>query len=99
MRLTKEEKAVWLENWKQSGKKAWTFAKENGLVPQTFVKWTKAEKETKSCFVEVSAQVIEPLSQAPQIILIEKGELKIHIPLTVGRDALRAVIEGLGVVL
>ena len=98
MRFNKEEKALWLENWRQSGKKAWTFAKENGLVPQTFIKWTMAEKETKSCFVEVPAQVIKPLLQA-QEILIEKGELKIHIPLTVGRDGLRAVIEGLGAAL
>ena len=98
MRLTKEEKAVWLEKWRQSGKKAWAYARENGLVPQTFVKWAKAEKETKSGFVQVPARVIKPFSQIPEI-LIEKGELKIHIPLAVGRDELRAIIEGLGVAL
>ncbi|MCL1836422.1 MAG: hypothetical protein FWG46_02610 [Treponema sp.] len=33
MRYSKEEKAMWLEDWWQSGKSAWVYAKENGLNP------------------------------------------------------------------
>jgi len=43
MKFSEEEKAMWLEDWRRSGKKAWTYAKENGLIPQTFVGWTKAK--------------------------------------------------------
>jgi hypothetical protein len=28
-----QKKAMWLEDWKKSGKKAWIYAKENGLIP------------------------------------------------------------------
>jgi len=43
MQYSKEEKAMWLEEWRKSGKGAWTYAKANSLNPQTFKKWIKAE--------------------------------------------------------
>ena len=46
-KYSKEEKTMWLEDWKQSGKGAWLYAKENGLVPQTFVNWTKPGKKNQ----------------------------------------------------
>jgi len=98
MIYSNEEKEMWLEDWRRSGKSAWAYAKENGLNQQTFVKWTKSETEAKSCFVEVPAQVIKPSSVMPEI-LIEKGDVKIHIPMSFGRGELRAVMEGLGCVL
>jgi len=101
MRYSKEEKEMWLEDWRQSGKGAWGYAKANNLNPQTFVSWSKAEKKTG--FVEVlsakaTAQILPPF-QHTQEILIEKGDVKIHIPLTLGRNELRAVMEGLGAAL
>ena len=98
MKYKEEEKRMWLEDWRQSGKSAWSYAKGNGLNPQTFVKWTKEEKEGGPCFVEVPTPVIKPQRQIPEI-LIERGEVKIHIPLELGRCELRAVMEGLGCVL
>ena len=98
MQFSKEEKAMWLEDWKRSGKKAWAYAKENGLVPQTFVSWTKREAEAKPCFVEVPTQVVRPALQRHEI-LIEKGDVKIHIPLITGCGELRAIMEGLGAAL
>ena len=98
MKVSKEEKELWVEDWRQSGKSAWVFAKANGLNPQTFVNWTKSHRETKSCFVEVPqmpAPMILPPCQTPEV-LIEKGEVKIHIPLVMGHNELRAVMEGLG---
>jgi hypothetical protein len=85
-------------NWQQSGKSAWTYAKENGLNPQTFTKWTKAEPEAKTCFVEVPTQITRPAPDMPEI-LIEKGEVKIHIPLMISRGELRTIMEGLGAAL
>jgi hypothetical protein len=79
MRYSEEEKAMWLEDWKRSGKSAWAYAKEAGLNPQVFDKWTKSGTEEKTCFVEVQAQVPVLSANMPEI-LIEKGEVKIHIP-------------------
>ena len=95
MRLSKEERTMWLEDWQQSGKSAWSYAKENGLCPQTFVKWTKTKTDNKSGFVEVPATVISP-SQYIEEILIEKGDVKIHIPASIGRGELHTIFAALG---
>ena len=98
MKTSSEEKAMWLEDWRQSGKSAWAYAKENRLNPQTFVKWAKAATATKPRFVEIPMPVIAPAMNAQEHvpeILIEKGDVKIHIPMTVGNSGLRAVIESL----
>lgn len=95
MRYSKEEKAMLVEDWRQSGKSAWVYAKENSLNQQTFINWTKARKEPKHDFIEVPAQVIQSAQYLPEI-LIEKGDVKIHIPLMIGRNELRMVMEGLG---
>ena len=103
MKTNSEEKAMWLEDWRQSGKSAWAYAKENGLNPQTFARWTKTAGKAKPCFVEVSMPVIAPPISAPAAhapeILIERGEVKIHIPLCLNRNDMRTVMEALGAAL
>jgi len=59
--------------------------------------------KAKQCFVEVPsnpvpARVLQSAAQMPEI-LIEKGAVKIRIPLMIGRCELRAVMEGLGATL
>ena len=78
MRFNEEEKTMWLEDWRHSGKSAWGYAKENGLNPQTFVNWTKAAQEAKSSFVELPVRILPPTQLAPEI-LIEKGDVKILV--------------------
>jgi len=95
MRYSKEERAMWLEDWKQSGKSASAYARENGLVPWTFNKWTKDEKETgaKKDFVEIRPKTKTKTQAAT--ILIEKGDVRIHIPLGISKIELNTVIESL----
>jgi len=95
MHYSKEEKAMWLEDWERSGKSAWSYAKENGLNPQTFTKWTKAETEAKPYLIEVPAPVIRQTLLMPEI-LIEKGDMKIHIPLEPVLNEIHGVIAKLG---
>ena len=40
-KYSKEEKAMWLEEWRQSGKSMWANAKENSPNPQTFSNWDR----------------------------------------------------------
>ena len=94
MKFSEEERAMWLEDWRRSGKNAWTYAKENGLIPQTFCGWVKREAENTSGFVEIPER-IKPRQEQPQEILIEKGEIKIHIPLSLWACGSAAIIEGL----
>jgi hypothetical protein len=94
MRFSKEEKAMWLADWRLSGKSAWAYAKANGIFPQTFINWTKIKAEVKSDFVEVPAKIIQPV-QAVQQMVIEKDDMKIHIPVSVGFNELRTVFAAL----
>ena len=79
MNFSTEEKAMWLEDWKQSGKKAWAYAKENELIPQTFVGWTKPRRETSQPLIEIPTGIFSSTCPA-QEVLIEKGGVRIHIP-------------------
>ena len=98
MQFSKEEKAMWLEDWKSSGKAAWTYAKTNGLNPQTFKRWTKLESESKNNFVEIPAKIISSV-QGTLGIVIEKADIRIHIPLGLSGVELHTVMEGLKAVL
>jgi len=94
MRFSKEEKKLWLEDWQQSGKSAYGYAKANGINPQTFMNWTKAGTKTKSSLVEVPAKVLRSLDTSHEI-LIEKADIKIRVPLSIGSNELRTVIVAL----
>ena len=98
-RFSNEDKAMWLEDWQQSGMNAWAYATENGLVPQTFTRWTKSElkeqNKEKQAFIEVPKQLFQPVPGI-QEILIEKGSLKIHIPLEPVLKELHTAIAKLG---
>jgi hypothetical protein len=95
MTYSKDEKAMWIEDWQKSGKKAWTYAKENGLIPQTFAAWTKRLKEKPTGFVEIKSKINPRLEQSE--ILIEKEDLRIHLPVGMNSRDIILVIESLRV--
>jgi transposase-like protein len=94
MKYSQEEKEMWVEDWKGSGESLGVYAKANGLNAATLKSWAYG-KETVQGFVEIKPARAEPRSYMPEI-LIEKGDIKIHIPLAVNRNELRAVIESIG---
>ena len=98
MHYSKEEKAKLLEGWKASGKSICAYVKEMGLIRWTFTKWLKADREREAGFVEVTAPAMPPSTCTPEIV-IEKGDVKIHISVSLGCRDLRTVIEGLGAIL
>jgi len=97
MHFSKEEIAKRLKEWKNSGKSAWAYSKENGICQQTFAKWVKKEKEKKGGFVEIKAKK-KLLKQDSEEIVIEKGDIKIQIPVTTGINELQAIVKALGTV-
>ena len=94
MQYSKEEKAMWLEDWRRSGKNAWAYAKENGISPNTFFGWAKREGKQATGFVEIPAHK-KPEPEPAQEILVEKGDIKIRIPLSAWAECAGAVMEGL----
>jgi hypothetical protein len=93
-RYSIEEKSKLLEDWRGSGKKARAYAREKGTNPQTFSKWTKREEGSE--FVEVTPAAGTGLMALGNEILIEKGVLKIHLPLSMGEAELRMVFQTIG---
>jgi transposase-like protein len=89
-----EEKAKWLEGWKGSGESMSAYAGANGISPQTFTKWAKKTTE-QSGFVEIRVEPGTIIPAGRNEILIEKEELRIHLPLNARSPELRAVLEGL----
>jgi transposase-like protein len=95
-RRSEEEKAMWLEDWKQSGRSVSAYAKANGLNPQTFNNWVKeAEKPAQQNFIEINPAPDKTSPYVPEI-LIEKGNIRIHIPILINRSDLKAIVESLG---
>ena len=93
-RYSEEEKRMWVEDWKESGIGQHTYAKKNGLNPGTLKKWAR-EAEGPQEFVEITPPLPVPMGCIPEI-LIEKGDIKVHIPVAINRQDLRAVIQSLG---
>jgi transposase-like protein len=94
-KFSEEEKKMWLEDWQASGKSAWRYAQDNGLNVQTLKNWTVPKQENKTTFVEIPAQILRTTGQTKELT-IEKGEIKIRIPLELGQSELRTVKELLG---
>jgi transposase-like protein len=93
-RYSAEEKAAWLEQWKTSGKGAWVFAEEHGIRGQTFSQWVKKQESGGRQFVEIRA---ERIACCAGEIVVEKGGIKVRLPLGMSGKEIRAVMEGTGV--
>jgi hypothetical protein len=93
-RCSEEEKEMWVEDWRRSGKSLNAYARANGLNAQTLKNWVVGPGKAPG-FVEISAMIPEKLTFVPEI-LIEKGNIKIHLPLAIKGNDLRTVIESLG---
>jgi transposase-like protein len=93
-KYSQEEKERWVETWKRSGMGVCAYAKANGLAPQTFNKRAKKETEERT-FVEICPKIREERRISPEIV-IERGNLRIRLPLGTEGEDLRTVIELLG---
>jgi transposase-like protein len=93
-RYSPEEKAAWLEQWKASGKSAWAFAQGNGIKGQTLSKWIRKQEGGGKQFVEIRPEKIACYAGE---IIVEKGDIKVHLPLGMSGKEIRAVMEGTGV--
>ena len=84
-----EEKEKWVAGWKTSGKSKWKFAREQGLVPQTFLKWIRSKNE-KNNFVEITSKK-KLTEENKQEIILEREELRIRIPSGINQQGIESV--------
>ena len=96
MNFSSEEKARLIKEWSQSGQSAWAYAKEKGLVPQTFARWASERKKANGGFIRIHQRKITIPSVS--VILIEKEDLKIKVPLATGVEDLKTIFKALGAI-
>jgi transposase-like protein len=89
-RYSEEEKTKWLTEWEESGKSRWIFAKLQGLNPTTFDKWIRRRETGTGGFVEISKKLNAP-NQISQEILIEKGNIRVRLPVQAVETAVRLI--------
>jgi len=97
MKFSTEEKTQLLDEWGKSGKSAWAYAKEKGFCPQTFNRWVRPKKGSSRRFVELPAKKVSSIMES-KVIIIEKGETKIHVPLHLGHEELHTLFRAIGTV-
>jgi transposase-like protein len=93
MKYSTEEKAKYLEGWEASGKGAFEYAREVGVKGQTFSKWVKKQAGGGKPFVEIKKAGIAPFIGE---IVVEKGDIKVRLPLGMSGNEIRSVMEGTG---
>ena len=86
---TNAERQEHLEKWKNSALSKAAYAKSVGIYPTTFYTWIRGKPGRKvQDFIEISTQVMQKTSHD---LVIEKGNLIIRIPLSVGAKELHTV--------
>ena len=96
MKIMKNDvKTALIEEWKERGSSAQSFCKEKGIKPTTFYGWIKRNKKTKlSEFVEISKKQ-EKVKNSE--IILEKGDVKIHIPASMLGSELKMIFKALDI--
>jgi transposase-like protein len=95
-----EERTAHLNEWEKSGKSVMEYCRENNIRSTTFYGWTKHSRKKKSQkeipFVELKSK---PRMRPPQNIILEKNDLKIHIPADLSTADLKPLLKLLGLIL
>jgi transposase-like protein len=98
-RYSEADKAWLVQEWEQSGKTKWAFAKELGLPYQTFSRWTRQAAEGGHGFVEVSGKLEEEGAGQGErtgcALVVEHGFFRVHLPAGVTARDLAVVVQAL----
>jgi transposase-like protein len=92
-RYQKMEREEHVARWKESGLSKSAYAKAVGIKPATFYTWFNEPEGKESGFIEVRQSERNGSSGT---IRIEKGDVNIHVPLSVEPKELRTILIALG---
>ena len=85
-----------LQDWKKSGKSIYPFAKEKGVCGQTALRWSKGFKPTsRSGFVKMLIPKDLSLNSFGNNFIIEKGDMKVYVPLHIDGESLQTILNTL----
>jgi len=91
-KYTRQEREKFIEDWKNGSLSKTDYAKSIGLKVTTFYKWAEGIVKPKQNFVEIDPKKItNPVRE----IIIEKGSLTVHIPMSVSNNELQTVLHAL----
>jgi transposase-like protein len=97
-RYSEADKAWLVQEWEESGKSKWAFAKDLGLPYQTFSRWTRLPEDSQG-FVEVSGKLeeasAEPGERTGCALVVEHGSFRVHLPAGVTLQDLAVVVQAL----
>ena len=94
--LSINEKQKLLSEWKESGKSAAMFCREKEIKPTTFYGWIKREKKkSRGSFVEIKRNGSPEIPSVSKKILIEKGSLRINLPVSLIESYFEKIIKAL----
>jgi transposase-like protein len=91
---TEQERQEHIENWTKGGLTKASYAKSVGLKKETLYYWLKRKARNKNqSFIEIPKKV---LPTNIQDMVIEKGNITVRVPLSVGIKELQTVLTALG---
>ena len=91
--FSKAERLKHVENWESGTLSKAAYAKTAGLHPTTFYTWIRKAPTGKKEFVEIKQNAFNGGSQN---VVIEKGNITVHVPLTAGLKELQTILGALG---
>lgn len=90
-KYSKDEREVFIREWRASEKSAVIFCAEKGINKNTFQYWLiKEKKSTKQGFVEITKTKNLHIEHG---LSIELGKLKVNFPSGNNKEELEAVIK------
>jgi len=91
---SEKERLEHIENWKRSSLSKASYAKSAGIIPTTFYSWAGGMTPHKEQgFVEINKN---GLTASAKDIVVEKGSITIHVPLTADLRDLQKILGALG---
>jgi transposase-like protein len=90
---TEAERLEHVESWKSGKLSRAAYAKSAGIVPTTFYTWIRHAESKGQNFVEIDRRIIPGNTQD---MVIERGSIRICLPVSTGKKELQTIFEALG---
>jgi transposase-like protein len=98
MKYSAEEKAMWVEDWKESGLSSYAYAKKNGLNYQTFRNWVKGGKDEELVEIKPAPEDCKASAACPEMpqsceAVIETLGIRIRLPVNALESCLSIIMK------
>lgn len=97
-KYSREERIAHLKAWKNKKINGTEYCRQNNIKASTFYSWIKIEKKHQEKvspvkFVKVPA--IQNKRERSDLMIIETGQIKLHLPIDTDIDRLKVILTAL----